>query len=73
MMQLFPDSVDAIEPERAHFAGAAPLLFLDDNFSDVSDVFSGGRTAVSEFGANQVIIVRNEAAKGALPAQLAGA
>jgi ankyrin repeat protein len=72
MMQLFPNSVDAIEPERAHFAGAAPLLFLDDDFNDVADVFSGGHTA-SDFGANQVIIVRDEAAKRALPAQLAGA
>ena len=66
MMQLFPDSVDAIAAEQAHFAGKVPLLFLDDQFDEVAECFSGG-AAMSEFGANQVIIVRNDEAKRSLP------
>ena len=72
MMQLFPDSVDAIAAEQAHFAGKVPLLFLDDQFDEVAECFSGG-AAMSEFGANQVIIVRNDEAKRSLPTQLANA
>ena len=72
MMALFPNSVDVVAPERAHFAGELPLLFTDDAFDDVAEVFSGGN-AVTEMGANQVIIVRNDAAKRELPAELAGA
>ncbi|KAK7231092.1 hypothetical protein SO694_000761109 [Aureococcus anophagefferens] len=72
MMALFPNSVDVVAPERAHFAGELPLLFTDDAFDDVAEVFSGGN-AVTEMGANQVIIVRNAAAKRELPAELAGA
>ena len=37
MMQLFPDSVDAIAAEQAHFAGKVPLLFLDDHFDEVDN------------------------------------
>ena len=73
MMRLFPDSVDAIAAEQAHFAGTMPLLFLDDKFDEVADVFLGRGTVSTEFGANQVIIVRNQEAKRSLPKQLAGA
>ena len=72
-MRLFPDSVDAIAAEQAHFAGTMPLLFLDDKFDEVADVFLGRGTVSTEFGANQVIIVRNQEAKRSLPKQLAGA
>ena len=73
MMQLFPDSVDAIAAEQAHFDGIKPLLFGDDKFDEVADVFLGRGTVSTEFGANQVIIVRSQEAKRSLPRQLAGA
>ncbi|KAK6512649.1 hypothetical protein TWF481_001530 [Arthrobotrys musiformis] len=62
----FPYAIDKFSPELGEFDGPAPIVF--SGFT--SDIFiprQGGNTAtISEFGAEQVLIVRDEAAKDVL-------
>ena len=76
-MALCENGLDSTRVERAapklpSQAGRLPIVFTDNAYDDVAEVFSGG-SAVSSFGANQVIIVRNQEAKAALPERLRGA
>ncbi|GBC01012.1 hypothetical protein RclHR1_04030007 [Rhizophagus clarus] len=63
---LFPDSIDHLSPERGVVDGPQPFIFKGfqaDTF--FSDVFSGSEQVSSliEFGASQVIIVRDDASR----------
>lgn len=73
--QGFPDTVDKLEPEIGNLNGPKPVLFIgvDYNYnvlrsSNVGLVNLSDR--VADFGAEQVILVRNEAMKARLQAQI---
>ncbi|PKY26942.1 hypothetical protein RhiirB3_477272 [Rhizophagus irregularis] len=66
LSDLFPDSIDKLLPERGVVDGPQPFIFKGfraDTF--FSDVFSGSEQVSNliEFGASQVIIVRDDASK----------
>lgn len=66
LSDLFPDSIDKLLPEQGVVDGPQPFIFKGfkaDTF--FSDVFSGSEQVSNliEFGASQVIIVRDDASK----------
>ncbi|KAF3926117.1 hypothetical protein ABW21_db0204796 [Orbilia brochopaga] len=71
LTMTFPYVIDKLTPELGDFEGPAPILFC--GFS--SDIFSprqtGASMSISEFGADQVLIVRDEEAKLRLSRKLA--
>jgi hypothetical protein len=81
LMQLFPAAVDRTPPERGCFAGARPLLvthtraadvlqlILDGGDNDDDDGDASAREPV-DFGAHQVFLVRDDAARAALLADV---
>lgn len=65
---MFPDAIDKLQPEKSQYSGPKPKLFV--GFS--SDIFStrlfgvNAGESMSEFGAEQVILVRDDEAREAL-------
>lgn len=73
MWKGFPETVDKLEPEIGNLNGPKPILFLrcDANIlrtSNVGLVNLSDRTA--DFGAEQVILVRDEAMKARLQGEI---
>ena len=75
LLDLFPHSVDALEKDVGHFDGPLPTLLTDTSNDDLSMLLFGSDPAHSqiEFGAHQVVLVRNQAAKANLPTELQSA
>lgn len=70
LTQLFPDTTDRLPPELGWFEGPRPLLKtltrLPDMLANILDgeaVSADGDAEVLDFGANQVVLVRDEAAR----------
>ena len=55
LLQLFPQSVDALEKDRGHFDGPKPVLLKDTTTDDLAMMLMGSDPAHSqiEFGAHQ--------------------
>ncbi|KAI9768773.1 MAG: hypothetical protein M1839_003958 [Geoglossum umbratile] len=69
----FPDTVDKLEPEIGQLSGPKPTFFVDFSAQILSTQKLGLvnlNERVADFGAEQVILVRNEEAKKALQAQI---
>lgn len=69
---MFPTALDDLPRERAFFPGPAPLLLRSFNEDDLAILVSGSDKAASqvEFGAHQVVLVRNKESKDNLPKAL---
>jgi ATP-dependent exoDNAse (exonuclease V) beta subunit len=66
LSDLFPDSIDKLTPEQGVVDGPQPFIFKGFQANTFfSDVFCGSEQVSNliEFGANQVIIVRDDASK----------
>src|ERR1051325_6860441 len=64
--RFFPDSIDPLSPERSEVGGPRPIFFKGFQAETfLFDVFSVDEKEAEciEFGAEQVIIVRNNEAK----------
>ena len=72
LLALFPASVDQLQKDVGHFDGPKPVLLTDTTQDDLSILLCGSDPAHSqiEFGAHQVVLVRHQAAKERLPAEL---
>lgn len=73
--KFFPDSIDHLSRERGEVGGPRPIIFNGfkaDTF--LFDVFSAGKNVDNyiEFGAEQVIIVRDDVAKKKVKEQIKG-
>lgn len=70
LYNCFPNVIDRLAPELGDFEGPAPIMFA--GFS--SKIFTPRQTettsTISEFGADQVLIVRDEDAKAELVKQV---
>ncbi|KAG8875574.1 hypothetical protein FRB98_007728 [Tulasnella sp. 332] len=68
--ELFPHSIDALAPERGLADGPKPVFFIGrgEDVRCEQILFRGSNTPI-EFGAEQVILVRNDTARDALRAQ----
>ncbi|KAG8869862.1 hypothetical protein FRB98_002112, partial [Tulasnella sp. 332] len=68
--KLFPHSIDALAPESGMVDGPKPVFFIGRS-EDVrcEQILFGGSNTPIEFGAEQVILVRNDTARKALRAQ----
>ena len=75
LLELFPHSVDALEKDVGHFDGPLPTLLTDTSKDDLSMLLFGSDPQHSqiEFGAHQVVLVRDQAAKANLPVELQSA
>ncbi|CAI0556029.1 unnamed protein product [Linum tenue] len=64
---FFPNSIDELNPETSHVNGVRPVLLKSvDNrsvFKSMSEVLFAGQKKSVEFGAEQVVLVRNEEVK----------
>ncbi|KAG8877562.1 hypothetical protein FRB98_006658 [Tulasnella sp. 332] len=67
---MFPHSIDTLAPERGMVDGPKPAFFIgrSENVRCEQILFGGSNTPI-EFGAEQAILVRNEAARDTLRAQ----
>ncbi|CAH1801861.1 unnamed protein product [Owenia fusiformis] len=72
MVKFFPESFDRLERDQGLFQGPKPVLLDSCSFSDLALILRGNRRKTSEieFGAHQVILVANEAAKAEIPDEL---
>ena len=72
LLTLFPSSVDQLQKDVGHFDGPKPVLLTDTSKDDLSILLCGSDPQHSqiEFGAHQVVLVRNQAAKARLPIEL---
>ena len=75
LLELFPHSVDALEKDVGFFNGPLPTLLSDTSKDDLSMLLFGSDPAHSqiEFGAHQVVLVRDQHAKLSLPGELQSA
>ena len=75
LLDLFPHSVDALEKDVGHFDGPLPTLLTDTSKDDLSMLLFGSDPQYSqiEFGAHQVVLVRDQSAKANLPMELQSA
>lgn len=66
---LFPASVDSLPRERGFFAGPKPLLLRETALEEAVVMIAGAEASgrAIQFGAHQVILVRNQEAKARLP------
>jgi hypothetical protein len=66
---FFSDGLDKLPPDFGLFPGPKPVLMQVSSLSDLVLMLDGSKRETSriEFGAHQVVIVRNEEAKKALP------
>ncbi|KAK9807285.1 hypothetical protein WJX73_007725 [Symbiochloris irregularis] len=69
---FFPQHMDNLDRERAFFEGPHPLLLSALSTEDITILLSGSdpKTSQVEFGAHQVILVRNTDAIDTLPEAL---
>lgn len=69
LYSFFPESLDKLPPDFGLFAGPKPVLMEVSSVSDLVLMLDGSKRETSriEFGAHQVVIVRNEEAKKSLP------
>jgi len=67
--RFFPQYMDSLEREKAFFSGPKPLLLNGIQNEDLTILVSGSDKATSnvEFGAHQVILVRNITSIDSLP------
>jgi hypothetical protein len=71
LARLFPTTLDRLEPERGHFPGPPPALLPETDPASLQETLLGAdELGLGEMGANQVVLVRSEAAKARLPAFL---
>ena len=71
LLERFPTAVDRLPAERGHFAGPQPALMHEtDSAALVESMLAADEVGLMEMGANQVVLVRQEACKGRLPAEL---
>ncbi|KAG9004067.1 hypothetical protein FRB90_011077 [Tulasnella sp. 427] len=67
LARFFPGSIDILAPERALVRGPKPVFFLGRGFETPFEAFISDRENCEiEFGADQVIIVRDESSCQAL-------
>ena len=66
---FFPESLDRMPPDFGLFPGPQPILLKAQNMDDLVLRMVGAKRETSriEFGAHQVVIVRNEEAKKNIP------
>jgi hypothetical protein len=66
---FFSDSLDKLPPDFGLFQGPKPVLMEVSSVTDLVLMLDGSKRETSriEFGAHQVVIVRSEEAKNALP------
>ena len=75
LLSIFPNSVDRLARDRGHFNGPKPQLLTETATDDLAILLVGSDRVHSqiEFGAHQAVLVRNQAAKDALPDEFDGA
>jgi hypothetical protein len=66
---FFSESLDKLPPDLGLFPGPKPVLMEVSSVADLVLMLDGSKRETSriEFGAHQVVIVRNEEAKKSLP------
>ncbi|KAG8982213.1 hypothetical protein FRB93_008309 [Tulasnella sp. JGI-2019a] len=71
ILDLFPESIDDMNPEKGMVDGPKPILFTDCG-GDLrfKRFLQGNENIPIEFGADQAILVRNEATQKALGAEI---
>eukprot|EP00980_Cylindrotheca_fusiformis_P007733 scaffold1639_cov107-Cylindrotheca_fusiformis.AAC.3 len=69
LYHFFGSSLDRLPPDFGLFPGPKPVLMQVSSMSDLVLMLDGSKRETSriEFGAHQVVIVRNEEAKASLP------
>jgi superfamily I DNA/RNA helicase len=69
LYHFFSDSLDKLPPDFGLFPGPKPVIMEVSSVSDLVLMLDGSKRETSriEFGAHQVVIVRNEEAKQSLP------
>ena len=70
LRRLFPYSIDVLEQERGLFQGMRPKLVLSTESTDLAALLAGSSSKSAkaiDFGAKQVILVRDADSKRALP------
>ena len=67
--KFFPKSIDSLPRERGFFDGPKPMLLAETNDDDATVMIVGAdrKHKKIEFGAHQVLLVRNQRAKDDLP------
>lgn len=65
MTHFFPDTIDALDPETSSVFGPKPI-FLDSSDDIVVELFEKSSLNSCDFGAEQVILVRDDEAKRAV-------
>ena len=72
LYNYFPHSIDVLPPDRGIYAGHRPIFFQSTTSADLNLLLHGNQRETSriEFGAHQVILVRNAEAKERLPPEL---
>ena len=67
--KFFPQSIDSLPRERGFFDGPKPMLLAETGLDDAAVMIVGADRKHSqiEFGAHQVLLVRNQSAKDKLP------
>lgn len=75
LIRLFPESFDRLAPDKGLFPGPKPVIIESCEFSDLAIMLSGSKRETSniEFGAHQVVIVVDDAARDAIPEELCDA
>ena len=68
LMRLFPNTLDRLKDEQGHFLGPPPALLPETSPQSVAELMlPADDVGMLEMGANQVVLVRSEAAKARLP------
>lgn len=75
LRRYFPQHIDKMEREKAFFSGPPVLLVCGGGAEDMARLLSWSDKKASqvEFGAHQVVLVRDEESKIKLPGELRGA
>ncbi|WAR27587.1 TRNK1-like protein, partial [Mya arenaria] len=72
MAEFFPESFDRLQPDQGLFSGPQPILLESCSFGDLAVLLRGNRRKTSDiqFGANQAVLVVNDAARDSIPEEL---
>ncbi|KAG8980866.1 hypothetical protein FRB93_008909 [Tulasnella sp. JGI-2019a] len=71
ILDLFPQSIDDMKPERGIVNGPKPVFFtLDGGDARFEQFLRGNTNSPIEFGADQAILVRNAAARETIHAEI---
>jgi len=71
---FFPDCIDSLKPETSEVGGPRPIVFSDFRAKSYFDGLSTNESTNNiEFGAQQVIIVRNDETKSYVKKQMGDA